>query len=112
LYAVPAGYVLSFTDPAAELKWTRIKTWGGRDEASTARQDLAAESGSDFRLLRLGVYDFDTVNSGLAFELGGRKWNFYPLDLEPGSYEVWLNARYDAATTTLQIERLVAVQRP
>jgi hypothetical protein len=112
LYAVPAGYVLSFTDPAAELKWTRIKTWGGRDEASTARQDLAAESGSDFRLLRLGVYDFDTVNSGLAFELGGRKWNFYPLDLEPGSYEVWLNARYDAAKRTLFIERLVARKQP
>ena len=110
--AAPGGYVLSFTAPSAELKWTKIRTWGGRDEASTVRQDLAAETGSAFKLLRLGVYNFDSVNSGLAFELGGGKWNFYPLDLEPGSYEVWLNARYDASKRTLLIERLVARKQP
>ena len=107
----PGGYVLAFTDPSAELRWAKIRTWGGRDETTIVRKDLATEASADLKLLRLGVYDFDTVNSGLAFELGARKWSFYPLDLDRGSYEVWLNTRYDAAQHTLHMERLVAVKQ-
>lgn len=53
-------------------------------------------------------HDFNSVNSGLVFGLGKRRWKFFPLDLDRGAYELWLNARYDASTSTLFIKRLVA----
>ena len=59
-------------------------------------------------MIRLGRHDFDSVNSGLVFGLGKCRWKFFPLDLDRGAYELWLNARYDASTSTLFIERLVA----
>jgi prepilin-type N-terminal cleavage/methylation domain-containing protein len=110
--AAPGGRVLAFDDPVGELTWTKLKTWGGEDNASTARAQVAALSGGEFQLIRLGRYDFDTVNSGLVFGLGKRRWTFFPLDLDRGAYEIWLNARYDASKSTLFIERLVARKQP
>ena len=106
--ATPTGRVLAFADPAGELTWTKLKTWGGEDNASTTRAQVAALSEDEFQLIHLGRHHFDSVNSGLVFGLGKCRWKFFPLDLDRGAYELWLNARYDASTSTLFIERLVA----
>jgi len=84
-YADLTAKWIAFADPAGELTWTKLKTWSGEDEASTARAQVAALSGDEFQLIRLGRHDFDSVNSGLVFGLGKRRWKFFPLDLDRGA---------------------------
>lgn len=100
---------LEVAGPATELAWSFIRTWGGVDPASTRKCATAELAGGAYRWVKLGTYAFDTVNSGLAFSFGARNWTFYALDVEPGTYDVWLSARCDERSGTLFVERLVAV---
>ena len=108
--AAAAGQALEVGGPAAELAWSFIPTWGEVDPASARKCVTAKLEGGAYRWVKLGAYVFDTVNNGLAFSFGSRKWTFYALDVEPlGTYDVWLSARYDKRSGTLFVERLVAV---
>ncbi len=95
-----------------ERTWNYLPNFG-RPDPSSIRKCAAKElTGAAYRWVKLGDYTFSTVNNGLAFTFGARNWCYYPLDVEPGNYEVWLSARFDETTGTLFVERLVAVSAP
>jgi hypothetical protein len=106
--AVAGGQSLSIAGPAPALEWAFIRTWGGYDPGS-ARKAPVADFEGVYRWIKLGNYDFSSVNTGIAFTFGAKQWKFYALDVDPGKYDVWLNLRFDRSSGTLYIERLVAV---
>ncbi|MCL5104763.1 MAG: DUF4838 domain-containing protein [Armatimonadetes bacterium] len=103
------GYALKIAESADELVWKSIQTWGGIDAGSARKQQLQEAQGNSYQWVKLGVHKFDTVNSGLAFEFGAKKWDFYPLDMGSGEYTVWLSIRNAKDSGALFIDRLVAV---
>jgi len=97
---------LSIAGPAIDLEWSFIRNFGGKDPDSARKAPVADLEGA-YRWVKLGTYTFDTVNTGLDFTFGERKWKFYALDPDPGRYEAWLSARHDKSSGTLFVERVV-----
>lgn len=98
---------LSIAGPATDLEWSFIYNFGGIASARTGKRTVSEWEGTAYRWVKLGTYTFDTVNTGLDFTFGERKWKFYALDPDPGRYEAWLSTRYDKSSGTLFVERVV-----